>query len=165
MSSIYDVSKVSHMDLRCFSATLAMLMGFGLSAPVAAQSVEQAQASSDAHTPKTDELLSEWQLKPRWSVQYDVASIDGPDGLAGVGNFQDFLNLRQNVSYDDRRCRTLESLQAQRRNDDVVFREIQRPSGVQSSPIFQEPMYQDIAKQQRIARLKQEVAMLLNKNY
>ena len=78
------------MDLRCFSATLAMLMGFGLSAPVAAQSVNQAQASSDARTPKTDELLSEWQLKPRWSVQYDVASIDGPDGLAGVGNFQDF---------------------------------------------------------------------------
>jgi len=90
MSSIYDVSKVSHMDLRCFSATLAMLMRFGLSAPVAAQSVNQAQASSDARTPKTDELLSEWQLKPRWSVQYDVASIDGPDGLAGVGNFQDF---------------------------------------------------------------------------
>ena len=29
----------------------------------------------------------------------------------------------------------------------------------------EEPMYQDTAKQQRIARLKQEVAMLLNKNY
>jgi hypothetical protein len=29
----------------------------------------------------------------------------------------------------------------------------------------EEPMYQDTAKQQRIARLKQEAAMLLNKNY
>ncbi len=79
------------MNLRCFSATLATLMGLGLSAPVAAQPFEQAQAS---RVPKTGELASEWQLKPRWRVQYDVASVDGPDGLDGVGNFQDVRRAR-----------------------------------------------------------------------
>jgi phosphate-selective porin OprO/OprP len=77
--------------------TLATLMGFGLSAPVAAQQVEQAQASPDARTPKTGELVSEWQLKPRWRLQYDVANIDGPDGLSGLGSFQDVRRARVGV--------------------------------------------------------------------
>jgi hypothetical protein len=85
------------MHLRRFSVTLATLMGFGLSAPVAAQQVEQAQASPDARTPKTGELVSEWQLKPRWRLQYDMANIDGPDGLSGLGSFQDVRRARVGV--------------------------------------------------------------------
>jgi phosphate-selective porin OprO/OprP len=85
------------MHLRRFSVTLATLMGFGLSAPVAAQQVEQAQASPDARTPKTGELVSEWQFKPRWRLQYDVANIDGPDGLSGLGSFQDVRRARVGV--------------------------------------------------------------------
>ena len=42
------------MDLRCFSATLAMLMGFGLSAPVAAQSTDKERCYGVALKGKND---------------------------------------------------------------------------------------------------------------
>jgi phosphate-selective porin OprO/OprP len=77
------------MNLRCFAVTLGTLSWLGLSAPAAAQSVDAAQAAPAEATPE-----SEWRLKPRWRVQYDVAKIDGPDGLTGVGNFQDVRRAR-----------------------------------------------------------------------
>jgi phosphate-selective porin OprO/OprP len=77
------------MNLRCFAVTLGTLTWLGLSAPAAAQSVDAAQAAPAEATPE-----SEWRLKPRWRVQYDVAKIDGPDGLTGVGNFQDVRRAR-----------------------------------------------------------------------
>jgi phosphate-selective porin OprO/OprP len=40
---------------------------------------------------------SEWQLKPRWRVQYDAASIEGPGGLAGTGDFDDLRRARVGV--------------------------------------------------------------------
>ena len=79
------------MNPRCLITALATLTGFGISAPAVAQSKDDAQAAPDARTSKAKDLASDWQLKPRWRMQYDVASIDGPDGLAGVGNFQDIL--------------------------------------------------------------------------
>jgi phosphate-selective porin OprO/OprP len=46
---------------------------------------------------KKAEAKSEWQLKPRWRVQYDVAEIDGPAGLAGTGDFEDIRRARIGV--------------------------------------------------------------------
>lgn len=39
--------------------------------------------------PKEAEPKSEWQIKPRWRFQYDVADLDGPTGLAGLGKVED----------------------------------------------------------------------------
>jgi len=77
------------MNSRRLAAAIAPLTWLGLSAPAAAQSVDAAQAVPEDAKPK-----SEWRLKPRWRVQYDVASVDGPDGLAGLGNFQDVRRAR-----------------------------------------------------------------------
>lgn len=85
------------MNPRCLITALATLTGFGISAPAVAQSKDDAQAAPDARTSKATDLASDWQLKPRWRMQYDVASIDGPDGLAGVGNFQDIRRARVGV--------------------------------------------------------------------
>ena len=85
------------MNPRCLITALATLTGFGLSAPAVAQSEDDAQAAPDARAPKAAELASEWQLRPRWRLQYDVARIDGPDALAGVGNFQDIRRARIGV--------------------------------------------------------------------
>jgi phosphate-selective porin OprO/OprP len=80
------------MNSRRFATAIAPLTWLGLSAPAAAQSVDAAQA-----VPADAKPEPEWRLKPRWRVQYDVASIDGPDGLAGVGNFQDVRRARVGV--------------------------------------------------------------------
>jgi phosphate-selective porin OprO and OprP len=85
------------MHSRCFATALATLMGFGLSVPAMAQSVDDVQAAPDARASEASESSSEWQLKPRWRVQYDAASVDGPDGLAGVGNFDDIRRARIGV--------------------------------------------------------------------
>ena len=85
------------MNPRCLITALATLTGFGLSAPAVAQSEDDAQAALDARAPKATELASEWQLRPRWRLQYDVARIDGPDALAGEGNFQDIRRARIGV--------------------------------------------------------------------
>jgi phosphate-selective porin OprO/OprP len=44
--------------------------------------------------PTKEEKKSEWQLKPRWRVQYDAAEIDGPTGLLGIGDFEDIRRAR-----------------------------------------------------------------------
>jgi phosphate-selective porin OprO/OprP len=85
------------MNPRCLITALATLTGFGLSAPAVAQSADDAQPSADIYAPKAALSASEWQLRPRWRLQYDVARIDGPDGLAGVGNFQDIRRARVGV--------------------------------------------------------------------
>lgn len=51
-------------------------------------------SSGDKAAPPASKSASEWQLKPRWRVQYDVADVDGPTGLAGAGNFEDIRRAR-----------------------------------------------------------------------
>ena len=46
---------------------------------------------------KEPEIASDWQLRPRWRVQYDVASLDGPAGLPGTGDLQDIRRARVGV--------------------------------------------------------------------
>ncbi|MBL0923526.1 MAG: porin [Sphingomonadaceae bacterium] len=60
------------------------------------QSVASLPPATEA-PPKKTEAKSEWQLKPRWRVQYDVAEIDGPAGLAGTGDFEDIRRARIGV--------------------------------------------------------------------
>ncbi|MGB5077695.1 MAG: porin [Sphingorhabdus sp.] len=38
---------------------------------------------------KPDKTKSPWQIKPRWRLQYDVADVGGPTGLAGLGAYDD----------------------------------------------------------------------------
>lgn len=46
---------------------------------------------------KLEKPKSGWQIKPRWRVQYDVAQIDGPTGLAGVGNVDDIRRAQLGI--------------------------------------------------------------------
>jgi phosphate-selective porin OprO and OprP len=73
---------------------LTALPTLAAASPALAQEV----AKETMATPKTEKKPeSEWQLKPRWRVQYDVAEIDGPAGLAGTGDFEDIRRARIGV--------------------------------------------------------------------
>ena len=80
-----------------FANVLATLMGVCVSAPAVAQSTNNVQAAPDAHAPLATKLPSEWRLRPSWRIQYDIASIDGPNGLAGVGSVEDVRRARVGV--------------------------------------------------------------------
>lgn len=58
------------------------------------QASASASDTESSHSAKKAEKKSEWQLKPRWRVQYDVAGIDGPTGLTGTGDFEDIRRAR-----------------------------------------------------------------------
>ncbi|HEV7233865.1 MAG TPA: porin [Sphingorhabdus sp.] len=80
---------------------LALLPLVAMAAPAVAQdSGQQGQSAAapvaEKATPKP-KAKSEWQLKPRWRVQYDVAQVDGPAGLAGTGDFEDLRRARIGV--------------------------------------------------------------------
>jgi phosphate-selective porin OprO and OprP len=65
---------------------------------VGTHGAQTSEKSATTATPKAAEQpKSEWQLKPRWRVQYDVAEIDGPAGLAGIGDFEDIRRARIGV--------------------------------------------------------------------
>jgi phosphate-selective porin OprO and OprP len=80
---------------------LALLPLAVTTAPALAQDKgqqDQAVVVPAAEKPKAKpEAKSEWQIKPRWRVQYDLAEVDGPAGLAGVGNFEDLRRARIGV--------------------------------------------------------------------
>lgn len=82
------------MNARCLAIAIATLTSAGLSAPAVAEPVDAAQAAPQDAKPGA---VSEWALKPRWRVQYDAANVDGPDGLAGMGHFQDVRRARVGV--------------------------------------------------------------------
>ncbi len=46
---------------------------------------------------KAEKSKSGWQIKPRWRLQYDIADIDGPTGLAGLGKFEDIRRTQLGV--------------------------------------------------------------------
>ena len=55
-----------------------------------------AEADASSSLVKAD-TETEWQLRPRWRVQYDVANVDGPTGLIGTRNLQDIRRARIGV--------------------------------------------------------------------
>jgi phosphate-selective porin OprO and OprP len=91
------------MNSRVVTSALATMLAIVPAVPAFAVEGDDAQtaaaplATTEA-TAKKSEAKSEWQLKPRWRVQYDVAQIDGPAGLAGTGDFEDLRRAR--VGFD-----------------------------------------------------------------
>jgi phosphate-selective porin OprO/OprP len=92
------------MNSRCFTATFATAVSLVLTLPAMAQTDADTGPVSEIApdqviipAPKKAEVASQWQLKPRWRVQYDVANVDGPDGLSGTGNLQDIRRARIGV--------------------------------------------------------------------
>lgn len=58
--------------------SLAFAEGAGEDAPAEAKNMADEQDKSQK---------SDWQLRPRWRVQFDTVNIEGPTGLAGTGKF------------------------------------------------------------------------------
>lgn len=92
------------MSPRCFPVAVAALASLATAAPAYAEKsdtpppAESAEPQSGTSLPPKDAVTeSEWQLKPRWRVQYDVANLDGPSGLIGTGNLQDIRRARIGV--------------------------------------------------------------------
>lgn len=93
------------MSLRCLPVAVAALASLVTAPPAYAEKSADVQSPAESAAPKADTSLapkkadtdSEWQLKPRWRVQYDVANLDGPSGLAGTGNLQDIRRARIGV--------------------------------------------------------------------
>jgi phosphate-selective porin OprO and OprP len=56
-----------------------------------------AAAETGAMTAKPAKSKSEWQIKPRWRLQYDVADIGGPSGLTGAGPYDDIRRAQLGV--------------------------------------------------------------------
>lgn len=80
------------MSLRCVPVAFATLLWLGSGIPAYANS--ESSPRVEASAPAKAYAGSEWELKPRWRVQYDVAGIDGPDGLIGTGDFEDIRRAR-----------------------------------------------------------------------
>ena len=49
---------------------------------------------------REDRPDDEWQIKPRWRLQYDIAEIDGPAGLPGQGSFSAIRRARLGVDIE-----------------------------------------------------------------
>lgn len=87
-----------------FTAVFATLVSLALAAPAAAEmtisagSVAEATFGETAPTePRKTEPEKEWQLTPRLRLQYDVAALDGPNGLIGTGNLEGIRRARVGV--------------------------------------------------------------------
>ena len=93
------------MKFRYLPPALATFLIAAATAPAWAEQVDNAQSpiptsqgkDVEPTVPKKDDAEPEWQIKPRWRVQYDIADIDGPSGLVGTGNFDDLRRARVGV--------------------------------------------------------------------
>lgn len=82
--------------------SLRLLAGAACLAAIPASALAEDQATatdakaaeSTPKKPTAEKPKAQWQLKPRWRVQYDVADVDGPAGLAGTGKFEDIRRAR-----------------------------------------------------------------------
>ena len=61
------------------------------------QGKESAEKAPDATPAKSAKEKTQWQLKPRWRVQYDIADLDGPTGLAGLGKVEDIRRAQLGI--------------------------------------------------------------------
>ena len=91
------------MNPRCYPVVLSAWLtlaapAFSADAPDDQAPVQNGKSeTTPAPSTKKGDARSEWQLKPRWRVQYDVAKVAGPTGLAGTGNFRDIRRARVGV--------------------------------------------------------------------
>lgn len=83
--------------------SLRLFAGTALFVAVASPAIAEVSADTESKvkveaTPtKIEKQKSDWQIKPRWRVQYDVADIDGPTGLAGLGNVDDIRRAQLGI--------------------------------------------------------------------
>jgi phosphate-selective porin OprO/OprP len=72
-----------------------------LAGPAFAQDTDQRPAGAINAKPANETASakdgSDWQIKPRWRLQYDIADIDGPAGLVGAGSFNAIRRARLGV--------------------------------------------------------------------
>jgi phosphate-selective porin OprO and OprP len=92
------------MNSYCFAAAAAAAACWAAVSPAFANEANDVPAPAESPAPeirtpapKKAPAKSDWQLKPRWRVQYDVANLDGPNGLTGTGNLQDIRRARVGV--------------------------------------------------------------------
>ena len=93
------------MGLRYLSTVMATFISVASAVPVVATQQLETPSSDPApeveKTPgaglKRAEPEPRWQIKPRWRVQYDVANVDGPNGLIGTGDFEGIRRARIGV--------------------------------------------------------------------
>ena len=83
-------------SLRLFLGT-ALLVAVPSIANAERNAGNESKLAVEAEPAKSEKQKSEWQIKPRWRVQYDVAEIDGPTGLAGRGDFEDIRRARVGI--------------------------------------------------------------------
>ncbi len=92
--------------VRSLATAAAIIAGFA-AGPLSAQESKQENAEIartsqiDNEIPvapvKKEEPKPDWQLKPRWRLQYDVANIDGPEGLPGDGRISDIRRAQLGI--------------------------------------------------------------------
>jgi len=92
------------MNSARFTAVFATLVSLFLAVPAAAEmtidaaSLPEATFAETAPTePRKADAEPQWQLTPRLRIQYDIAALDGPNGLIGTGNFEDIRRARVGV--------------------------------------------------------------------
>ncbi len=93
------------MNWRYFPLVGAALIAVASATPVLAVGDEDAQSRPSGSAtedvlparPEKAAAKSEWQIKPRWRVQYDVGEIDGPIGLAGTGSVDDIRRAQLGI--------------------------------------------------------------------
>ena len=90
------------MNSRYLSAAAVFIFALAYTAPALADAVDDGQSAGSESkadkapqaSPEKAAAKSEWQIKPRWRVQYDVANVAGPAGLVGTGDFEDIRRAR-----------------------------------------------------------------------
>lgn len=92
------------MNSRALLTSVAMIFSVISAAPALAVEDEGEQSPASgaivedaAPPPPKKAAKSEWQIKPRWRVQYDVADLDGPTGLAGLGKVEDIRRAQLGI--------------------------------------------------------------------
>jgi phosphate-selective porin OprO and OprP len=89
-------------SLRLFAGATCLAL---ISCPAVAEEAADAQdTKAEAKTtdgvvikPAPEKPKSKWQIKPRWRLQYDIADIDGPAGLAGLGKVEDIRRAQLGI--------------------------------------------------------------------
>lgn len=89
-----------------FTAVFATFVSLVLAAPATAKTTGNAGSASErafAEIPQAEPVKADpepqWQFTPRWRFQYDVAALDGPNGLIGIGNLEGIRRARVGVDF------------------------------------------------------------------
>lgn len=88
------------MPCNILSASAVSSLVFLMATPAAAQAVadpKPADMAAPVAASDTEKKKSEWELKPRWRLQYDWGNVSGPAGLTGTGNSEEIRRAQLGV--------------------------------------------------------------------